>query len=247
MRAFICHDLPFVIGVFFDGPEFGDRVSSPLVERRPPAGGLFAQDVPAWVRAWLAGRLPVSTAAADRRREERFWPAVYQTLFTDPNVQAWSGLSPVRLFTSEAWDGLTHITDNARFFRRTAEVENIDVDWVQGWAVDRQEFDRALRVELWLDGRFVSSTIADGFRRHLQDRFGGNGAFDFRLPHPGFPNRHTASLEIRDAETGRSLVTETQTGLPNGPVAYKALVSEVRKLGPGSEHPLRPPRLASPS
>ena len=230
VQAFIGHDLPFVIGVFFDGPEFRDRVSSPLAERRPPAGGLFADDVPAWVQTWLADRLPVSTAAAERLREERFWPAVYQTLFTDPNFQSWSGLSPVRPFTSDAWDGLTYISDNAGLFRRSAEVENVDADWVQGWAVDRQAFDRALRVELWVDGRFVSSTIADGFRRDLQDRFGGSGAFEFRLPHPGFPNRRTASLEIRDAETGRSLATATQTGLPNGSEAYDALVSEVRKL-----------------
>ena len=125
---------------------------------------------------------------------------------------------------------MTYIIDNAELFRRIAEVENIDADWVQGWAVDRQAFDRALRVELWVEGRFVSSTIAGGFRRDLQDRFGGSGAFEFRLPHPGFPNRHTASLEIRDAETGRSLATATQTGLPNGPEAYDALVSEIRKM-----------------
>lgn len=230
VQAFIGHDLPFVIGIFFDGPEFRDRVSSHLAERRLPAGGLFAEDVPAWVRAWLADRLPVEKAAADRLREEIFWPALYQTLFTDPNFQAWSGLSPARPFTSDAWDGLTYIIDNAELFRRIAEVENIDADWVQGWAVDRQAFDRALRVELWVEGRFVSSTIAGGFRRDLQDRFGGSGAFEFRLPHPGFPNRHTASLEIRDAETGRSLATATQTGLPNGPEAYDALVSEVRKM-----------------
>lgn len=230
VQAFVGHHLSFVIGVFFDGPEFRDRVISPFAERRPPASGLFAEDVPTWVRAWLADRLPVSTAAAASLREETFWPAAYQALFTDPTFQAWSGLSSIRPFTSDAWDGLTYITDNAGLFRRVAEVEYVDTDCVQGWALDRQASEQAIRVELWVDGRFVSSTVANAFRRDLQDRFGGSGAFEFRLPHPGFPNRQTASLEIRDAETGRSLATATQTGLPNGPEAYDALASEVRKM-----------------
>lgn len=230
VQAFIDHDLPFVIGVFFDGPEFRDRVSSPLAEQRLPEGGLFAEDVPDWVRAWIVERLPVSTVSAERLRQERFWPALYRTLFTDPCFQAWSRLGPARPFTPDAWNGLTYITENAAHFRRIAEVENVDADWAHGWAVDRQAPDRPLRIELWADGRFVSSTVADGFRRDLQDRFGGSGAFGFRSPHLGFPNRRTTSLEIRDAETGRSLATARQRGLPSGPEAYDALVSEVRKL-----------------
>lgn len=52
-QAFIGHDLPFVIDVFFDGPEFRDRVSSLIAQQRLPAGGLFAEDVSDWVRACL--------------------------------------------------------------------------------------------------------------------------------------------------------------------------------------------------
>lgn len=227
---FMVHDLPFLLSVFFEGPEFRDRVLIPLSERRPPDSDFYAGDVPEPVRHWARARMPVSAEAALRLERLDYWPAFYLTLFTDPLFQQEVGLGPTRPFWPEAWAGLTYLVENASLFRRQAQIENVAWDWIEGWALDRGEPDRPLRVELWIDGLFVSAAEASLFRRDLQDRFGGEGAVGFRLAVGDRLTSGSHLVEIRDADSGRRLTAGEHAAPPSSPEAYEALASELRGL-----------------
>jgi hypothetical protein len=64
IEGFMAHELPFLLSVFFEGPEFRDRVLIPLSERRPPDTDFYAGDVPEQVRNWARARMPVSAETA---------------------------------------------------------------------------------------------------------------------------------------------------------------------------------------
>ena len=227
---FMGRELPFLLSVFFEGPEFRDRVLTPLSEQRPPDTGFYAGEVSEGTRRWARMRLPVSDETAARLEVLDYWPAFYLTLFSDPVFQKEVGLGPTRPFWPEAWAGLAYLVDNASLFRRQAQIETIAWDWVEGWALDRGEPDRPLRVELWIDGLFVSASEARLFRRDLQDRFGGEGAFGFRLAVGERLASGSHLIEIRDADTGNRLTSGEHAAPPTSPEAYEALVSELRGL-----------------
>lgn len=222
--------LSFLLSVFFEGPEFRDRVLIPLSERRPPDSGFYAGDVPEPVREWARERLPVSAATALLLAGLDYWPAFYLALFNDPVFQERVGLGPTRPFWPEAWEGLTYLVENAALFRRQAQIENIEWEWVEGWALDRGAPDQPLRIELWIDGRFVSAGEADIFRRDLQDRFGGEGRAGFRLAVGGRLVSGRCSIEIRDADTGRRLTAAEHAAAAPNPEPYEAMVLELRSL-----------------
>ncbi|HEY1074002.1 glycosyltransferase family 2 protein [Brevundimonas sp.] len=228
--GFMAHDLPFLLTVFFEGPEFRDRVLTPLSERRPPDTDFYAGDVPEPVRRWARSRMPVSADAAVALEALDYWPAFYLTLFNDPVFQQVVGLSATRPFWPEAWEGLTYLVENASQFRRQAQIENIGWDWVEGWAMDRGAPDQPLRIEVWIDGRFVSAGQADLVRRELQDRFGGEGRAGFRLPVGDRLAAGGRFVEIRDAEFGRRLTAGEHAAPPSNPESYEALALELRNL-----------------
>ena len=227
---FMAHDLFFLLTVFFEGPEFRDRVLIPLSERRPPDTDFYAGDVPGPVRRWARARMPVSAETAAALEALEYWPAFYLTLFADPVFQQVVGLSATRPFWPEAWEGLNYLVENAAQFRRQAQIENIGWDWVEGWAMDRGAPDQPLRIEVWIDGRFVSAGEADLVRRELQDRFGGEGRAGFRLPVGDWLAGGGRLVEIRDAEFGRRLTAGEYAAPPSGPEAYEALALEMRAL-----------------
>ena len=228
--GFMAHDLYFLLTVFFEGPEFRDRVLVPLSERRPPDSDFYAGDVPESVRRWARARMPVSAEAAAALVRLDYWPAFYLALFGDPVFQQEVGLSPTRPFWPEAWEGLTYLVENAAQFRRQAQIENIGWDWIEGWAMDRGAPDQPLRIEVWIDGRFASAGEADLVRRELQDRFGGEGRAGFRLPVGDRLAAGGRFVEIRDAETGRRLTAGEHAAPPSSPESYDALTLELRNL-----------------
>lgn len=227
---FLGEELAFLLSVFFEGPEFRDRVLAPLSERRPPDSGFYAGDVPEDVRRWARTRLPISGETAQILETKDYWPTFYFALFTDPVFQQVVGLGPMRPFSPEAWAGLNYLVENASLFRRHAQIENVAWDWIEGWALDRDQPDLSLRLELWVDNLFVSAGEANLFRRDLQDRFGGEGAVGFRLPVGDRLATGAHLVEIRDADTGRCLTAGEQAAPPPNPEAYEALALELRGL-----------------
>lgn len=227
---FVGHELPFLLSVFFEGPEFRDRVLTLLSERRPPDTAFYAGNVPEAVRRWARTRLPVSVETASRLEALDYWPAFYLTLFDDPLFQQEVGLGPTRPFWPEAWAGLSYLVEHASLFRRQAQIEHVAWDWVEGWALDRGEPDRPLRVELWIDGLFVSAGVANLFRRDLQDQIGGDGVVGFRLAVGDRLALGAHLVEVRDADTGRRLTAGEHAAPPASPEAYEALTLELRGL-----------------
>lgn len=228
ITEFAGHDLAFLLSVFFEGPEFRDRVLIPLAEQRLPDTGFYAWDVPEAVRRWAQANLPLTPKAAQRLGSLDYWPSFYLELFKDPEFQKATSLGPARPFGTEAWLGLNYLVDNAALFRRQAMIETVGSDWVEGWALDREATDHALRLELWLDGRFVSAGIADLFRRDLQDRFGGNGRLGYRLAAGDRLRAGARSVEIRDAQTGRRLTVAEHSAPPQSAELFEALMAELR-------------------
>lgn len=230
IEGFMAHELPFLLSVFFEGPEFRDRVLIPLSERRPPDTDFYAGDVPEQVRSWGRARMPVSAETALVIERADYWPTLYLAIFADPVFQEVVGLSSTRPFWPEAWDGLNYLVENAAQFRRQAQIENIGWDWIEGWAMDRGAPDQPLRIEVWIDGRFVSAGEGDLVRRELQDRFGGEGRAGFRLPVGDRLAAGGRFVEIRDAETGRRLTAGEHAAPPSSPESYDALTLELRSL-----------------
>jgi hypothetical protein len=106
INEFAGHDLAFLLSVFFEGPEFRDRVLSPLAEQRLPDTGFYAWDVPEAVRRWAQANLPLTQEVAQRLGFLDYWPSFYLELFQDPEFQKSTGLGPARPFGTEAWLGI---------------------------------------------------------------------------------------------------------------------------------------------
>lgn len=90
-------------------------------------------------------------------------------------------------------------------------LEHADAGVVRGWVLDESRPDRRVEVQLYLDGRFVASTLADR-TRESSDNDGGRG-FVFRLgPQP--PGEHEARVYALHAPAEGRRHTLQQLGRP---------------------------------
>lgn len=226
MKDFVGRPLPFLLGVFFESPEFGDKVLSGLERRLPPAGGAFSDDVPATLKVWLVERAPLSDAGRQAVAQAETWSGLYLALFSDPAFQQAVGVGPSRPFSPVAWEALSYWGA----VRRGGEIEDVRGAIVSGWAADRATPTQPLNVELWIDGERVAAASADIFRRELQDRFGGEGAFGFRIDAGDRLADGEHHVEIRDRETGMRLAEVRHHAAPRSAQPYEALVEELRSL-----------------
>ncbi len=110
-----------------------------------------------------------------------------------------------------------------------ADIEGFDGDRLSGWVIDLANPDRALPLELWIDGRFARTLAPDRFRRDLQDRYGGAGrvGFDAALPLGALDAGRRLRLEVRSAR-GRT-VAQT-AGVAGGGARLDALASVKAEL-----------------
>ena len=109
------------------------------------------------------------------------------------------------------------------------KIDGFDGDQVRGWALDLADPDRQLRLELWVDGRFARLLQPDGFRRDLQDRYGGSGRVNFQalLPLRATDSGQPLRLDVR-AASGRILATVA--GVAGGPVRLDSVASVAAEL-----------------
>ena len=63
-------------------------------------------------------------------------------------------------------------------------IEALDDDGAEGWALDMDAPGRRLVVQLRVNGVVAAAGTPDRFRRDLQDAYGGDGVFGFRLELP---------------------------------------------------------------
>ena len=90
-------------------------------------------------------------------------------------------------------------------------LDHADARSVRGWVVDRSEPGRRVEVQLYLDGRFVASAVADRPREGSAQE-GGHG-FVFRLDPPP-PGEHEARVYALHAPAEGRRHTLQQLGSP---------------------------------
>lgn len=208
VQALAGQPLSKLIDAFFRSSEFAQGPGTELAAGRPPWSGTEPH---ADLIAWAADALPLSTEGrAAVRLEPRSWARLYLTLATDavmgPIVsEAGAFKGPARLAVlraAAAFDG---------------QIEDADTHRVRGWAVRTTEPETPVTVELWINGAFCAASVCDGFRRDVQDRFGGSGiaAFDMMIPEGARSGRPRLEIEVRPA--GEPLVlgkVAVETGTP---------------------------------
>ena len=197
--------LTFVLAAFFEGPEFAENVRRPVRRHTPPGGGFFEDAPREALLVWAAETLPLTAETRPRLRAATTWARLYDVLFDDPAFTEATNLTGGRPWTDVERRALAALARNDDGSQRTALIEEIDGGRVRGWAVDLAELDRPLNIEFWLEDVFLAATTADGFRRDVQDRFGGGGMAGFAQTLSGRTVSAGGRLEVRDSTTRRVL------------------------------------------
>ncbi|WP_374764423.1 glycosyltransferase [Yunchengibacter salinarum] len=117
-----------------------------------------------------------------------------------------------------------------------AEIEAVQGHHVRGWAVDENRPDQPVSLLFMLNGVLAGTVRADGFRRDIQDRFGGSGTFGFEqdvsLP-PALMSARSLTLSVLEATTGLPVCPPvTLYGDMAAPLAHtQRLVHRLERLG----------------
>lgn len=210
---FVGCEMSFMLGVFFEGPEFARRVRGAIAQGRAPQGGLFDEAPEPQLLGWLGRRLGV---VALNEQAIQTWPSLFFTLFSDSTFLTSSRLAG-RVFQPDEWRRLGQMAAEPARYARRAVLESVSGLKVEGWAVNPLAPDEPLIVELWIDGTFAAATRTSKFRRHLQDRFGGTGefGFDFELPADRLKKGRILRLELREPGAPAALAEiEAQPSAP---------------------------------
>lgn len=206
-ETLVGHPLPFVLTVFFDGPEFEDRVRRSIGRQSQPTGGYFDNPPSQHLLAWAQRAVPLSAAGQERAGAAQTWAQLYEAVFADDVFRDATqiGERPWTPLQRTALKALALAPDGSR---RQAEIEEIDARRIRGWAVDGLSPDHPLHIEFWIDEIFVAATTADIFRRDVQDRFGGDGRAGFVCDLSDEPRAEDGRIvEVRDAASRRVLAS----------------------------------------
>jgi glycosyltransferase involved in cell wall biosynthesis len=85
-------------------------------------------------------------------------------------------------------------------------VDVVERDRIEGWALDEADPDGALRLGIYDNGALIAEVVADGYRADLRAAGAGNGCHAFSLIVAGGlapDQRHV--IEVRRADDGRAL------------------------------------------
>lgn len=177
-----------LVRTFFTSPEFLERLEPdfqkgerPLREEETSPGELL--------RAWAAGRLPLSEGGRLAIVQARSWTRVYWLLFSDPQFSQVVGPELIGGAEVVAW--------LEKFAKADGRIEQVDGHVIRGWAVRLDDIAQSAIVEAWSGGALCSATTTNLFRRDIQDRFGGDGRFGFELSLPAdMTRRNGGEVEV---------------------------------------------------
>lgn len=202
LSGFMAASPEALAGIFFQSPEFHQRVAGAYAQGGAPRDEAFDYPPSAELKAWAAAafNLPADTAASVEAAAS--WSQLYRALFADAGHRR-LGLE-ARPFDEPAWAGvLDHAeTDGER--PPLGAIDFISPERIGGWAVDPNAPGRVLNVELWIEGRFVSAGVTGGFRRDIEERFPGAEAAGYSLPVPSGAVRPGATVRLEVREAGRT-------------------------------------------
>jgi len=177
-----------LVRTFFTSPEFLERLEPdfqkgerPLREEETSPGELL--------RAWAAGRLPLSEGGRLAIVQARSWTRVYWLLLSDPQFSQVVGPELIGGAEVVAW--------LEKFAKADGRIEQVDGHVIRGWAVRLDDIAQSAIVEAWSGGALCSATTTNLFRRDIQDRFGGDGRFGFELSLPAeMARRNGGEVEV---------------------------------------------------
>ena len=208
--------LPELASIFFQAPEFRERVADAYARGGEPRDGLFDYPPSDSLMVWAVAAFELPSQVSAEMTAARSWSQLHRALFTDPDVAARLGMAE-RPFDAAAWAAVL-IQAEADAKRRVAgALDAVDNDRVTGWAVDLNDPARRLAVELWIEGAFISAGATGDFRRDLEERFPGavGAGYSLLIPQGLAASGRTLRLEVREAghaaPLGVGVLAETDT------------------------------------
>lgn len=201
LSGFMAASPAALAGIFFQSPEFHQRVSGAYAQGGAPRDEAFDYPPTDDLKAWAASAFDLPPETASSVSDAGSWSCLYRALFADEGHRR-LGLE-ARPFDEAAWAGVLAAAEAEGEQAPTGAVDFISPDRIGGWAVDPSEPGRVLNVELWIEGRFVSAGVTGGFRRDIEERFPGAEAAGYSLPIPSGAVRPGAVLRLEVREAGR--------------------------------------------
>lgn len=215
--------------VFFQAPEFRERVAQAFARGGEPREGAFDYPPSDALKTWTAAAFDLPEEVVSDLTAARSWAQLYRALFADPEAPARLGLA-ARPFDDDAWSAVLAQAEADARRRIAGGVDVAGPDRVEGWVVDLSQPERPLALELWVDGVFASAGTTGLHRRDIEERFPSAAAAGYSLPVPGGLARPgvTLRLEVREAghpgAVGSGLLTEAD---PAERLAYEGVRREL--------------------
>ena len=110
-------------------------------------------------------------------------------------------------------------------------IEAFEQGVLRGWAVDKDDYRRAVDVTVLVDGREVATGKADIFRENLKKKGYGSGKHFFRIGIPvEFCDRKEHEVEIRDTQNNLFIQGKCQTRLCLHERKMASYIGDLKKL-----------------
>lgn len=200
LSGFMAASLQTLAAIFFQSPEFHQRVAGAFAQGSVPHEELFDYPPADDLRAWVVDAFDPPRDVAEAVAGAGSWAQMYRALFADEG-HARLGLAE-RPFSAAAWAGVLAQAEAESRRPVVGALDFVSPERVGGWAVDLDDPGRVLTVELWIEGRFVSAGVTAGFRRDIEERFPGAEAAGYSLPIPAGLVGHSGSLRLEVREAG---------------------------------------------
>lgn len=222
LRRMVGHQRTMLIRTFFATDEHASNVLEPLELGRRLTGVLFDQAPGEELITWAAealnlaedSRMALKGAAAS-------WHRVFGVLFSDP------------IFTADAEVGLAARRQSvvhalSTFASVEGRIERATALRLSGWAVVPGSLD-VLTLEARIDGRVVALASTSVFRREIQERFGGDGVYGFRLvlDDRTLTSGRDVTVDVHDARSGVHIDRATLSHHSAPMSAHAALLAEL--------------------
>lgn len=193
-EAIAGNEIVATIVQFLSSDEFEHNSLAPIRQGRLPGAAhtLAASDL----KAWAAGRLSFTDEQRLRLANARTHLQIIATVLTSRDLADISAMPTV-----SAIEKINQIADRAANLE--GRIDYADSKFVRGWVVHHDRRLTQLRVECWLNGKFVCSTAATVRRPDLDDQLGVDACVGFEFSLPQDFNRHRFSnVNIKDCLTG---------------------------------------------
>ena len=225
VEAMLARDGDDLVRTFFSSTEFvstidvaverGERAW--LNEEHPPTKELVV---------WAASRFALTDAGRSGfLSAPASWGRLYWILLSDHHFQ-----QVVGAVTADWRRRLEGLSAQAVVEGR---IEAVEGRTIRGWTLRFDQTDQPVVVEVWSGDAFVCAAVADGFRRDIQDRFGGDGraGFEVRLPVDARGEDRDLDVEVRAGGgfVGRAVIPRQEPSL-DGMAAASRELAEIRQL-----------------